>query len=63
MTTTEGGSATTAASFTAADRCDRCGGRAAMRVVFPGGGDLLFCAHHARTYEAKLRQVAAVITE
>jgi hypothetical protein len=32
-----------------------------MRVVLPGGGDLLFCGHHARAYDAKLREVAAEI--
>jgi hypothetical protein len=34
--------------LTASDRCDRCGARAYLRVVLPGGGELLFCAHHLR---------------
>jgi hypothetical protein len=43
------------APLTAADRCDRCGARAYVRAVLPGGGELLFCAHHGRAYEAALR--------
>jgi hypothetical protein len=56
ITTTE-----TGAPLTAADRCDRCGARASVRVVLPGGGDLVFCGHHARTYDAKLKEMAAEI--
>lgn len=40
-----------------ADRCDRCGAQARVRVVL-GTGDLLFCAHHAKAYENKLRVAA-----
>jgi hypothetical protein len=32
-----------------------------VRVVLPGGGDLVFCGHHARAYDTKLREVAAEI--
>ena len=49
------------ASLTAADRCDRCGARAYVRVVLPGGGELLFCAHHGRAHEAALRAHEAEI--
>lgn len=49
------------ASLTAADRCDRCGARAYVRVVLPGGGELLFCAHHGRAHEAALRAREAEI--
>lgn len=42
-------------ALTAADRCDRCGARAYVRVVLPGGGELLFCAHHGRAHESALR--------
>jgi hypothetical protein len=38
--------ATATPTLTAADRCDRCGAQAYVRVVLPGGGELLFCAHH-----------------
>jgi hypothetical protein len=34
-------------ALTNADRCDRCGAQARVRVVFTLG-DLLFCAHHAK---------------
>ena len=43
--------------LTAADRCDRCGAQARVRVVLTAG-DLLFCAHHAKAYEDKLRNTA-----
>ena len=46
-----------ASSLTAADRCDRCGAQARVRVVL-ATGDLLFCAHHAKAYEDKLRPTA-----
>ncbi len=44
-------------TLTAADRCDRCGAQARIRVVL-APGDLLFCAHHAKAYEDKLRPTA-----
>jgi hypothetical protein len=43
----------------AVDRCDRCGAQAYIRVVLTGGGDLLFCGHHGRRHESKLRPLAA----
>ncbi len=51
------------APLTAADRCDRCGARAYIRVLLPGGGELLFCAHHGRAHEAALRAKAAEIQD
>lgn len=47
--------------LTAADRCDRCGARAYVRVELSGGGELLFCAHHARQHADELQRVAAAI--
>ena len=44
--------------LTNADRCDRCGAQAYIRVVLAGGGDLLFCGHHGRQLEESLRRVA-----
>jgi len=44
-------------TLTAADRCDRCGAQARVKVVL-AAGDLLFCAHHAKAYEDKLRNKA-----
>ena len=46
------------ATVTAADRCDRCGAQAYLRVELPAGGELLFCAHHAREHGDKLREIA-----
>ena len=47
--------------LTAADRCDRCGAQAYLRVELAGGGDLLFCAHHAREHGDKLREIAVTV--
>ncbi|HSF26134.1 MAG TPA: hypothetical protein VLC50_01320 [Actinomycetes bacterium] len=47
--------------LTAADRCDRCGAQAYVRVILASGGELLFCAHHARRYEPTLKTMAAEI--
>ena len=49
--------------LTAADRCDRCGARAYIRVVLPGGGELLFCAHHGRAHQDALRAADAEIQD
>ena len=49
------------AALTAADRCDRCGAQAYLRVELQSGGELLFCNHHAKEHGARLEQLAAVI--
>ncbi|GAA1806599.1 DUF7455 domain-containing protein [Nesterenkonia flava] len=46
-------------TLTALDRCDRCGAQAYVRAELASGGALLFCNHHAREVEAKLRPQAA----
>ena len=51
----------TVAILTSADRCDRCGARAATRVILAGGHDLLFCGHHSRRYDQALRAVAVEV--
>ena len=43
--------------------CDRCGALAKVRVVLANGSDLVFCGHHAREYESKLRDIAIDIIE
>jgi hypothetical protein len=58
MTTT-----TAAPPVSPAERCDRCGARAAVRAILPGGADLLFCAHHGREHATKLRQMAVEIRD
>ena len=47
----------------AADRCDRCGAQAYIRVMLTGGGELLFCAHHGRKYSDALREAGAEIVD
>jgi hypothetical protein len=51
------------AALTAGDRCDRCGAQAYLRVELQSGGELLFCAHHAREHGDKLREVAAHVLD
>ena len=48
---------TTPTPLTAADRCDRCGAQAYVRVVL-AKGELLFCAHHARRHASAYADVA-----
>jgi hypothetical protein len=51
------------AALTAGDRCDRCGAQAYLRVELQTGGELLFCAHHAREHSDKLREIAAHVVD
>ena len=51
------------AALTAADRCDRCGAQAYLRVELQTGGELLFCAHHAREHGDKLKQIAITVID
>jgi hypothetical protein len=49
------------AALNAADRCDRCGAQAYVRVTLASGFELLFCVHHSKEHADKLRQVALQI--
>jgi hypothetical protein len=49
--------------LTAADRCDRCGAQAYLRVELQSGGELLFCAHHAREHGDKLKEIAVTVVD
>lgn len=52
--------AVAAHTLTSTDRCDRCGAQAYIRAVLSStGGELLFCAHHGRDVEAKLRPISS----
>ncbi|MDN7121249.1 hypothetical protein INN71_07570 [Nocardioides sp. ChNu-153] len=51
------------AALTATDRCDRCGAQAYLRVELASGGELLFCAHHARQHGDALRSVASNVQD
>ena len=44
-------------TLSAADRCDRCGAQARVRVQLTAG-ELLFCMHHAKAVEPALRPQA-----
>jgi len=65
-TTTKGMTDVTTAlapTLTAADRCDRCGAQAYVRVCLISGGELLFCAHHGREHLPKLHDLATEIQD
>ena len=51
------------AALTASDRCDRCGAQAYLRVELQTGGELLFCAHHAREHGDKLKEIAVTMID
>jgi hypothetical protein len=53
----------TVSPLTATDRCDRCGAQAYVRVTMSSGSELMFCAHHAREYEPRLKQLSASILD
>ena len=54
--------ATLTPELTIADRCDRCGAQAYVRVVMPSG-QLLFCAHHAREHAPKFTALATHVQD
>jgi hypothetical protein len=46
-------------AFPAADeRCDRCTASGKLRVQIAGGGQLVFCGHHANKYAEQLVKIA-----
>ena len=48
----------------ATDRCDACGAQAYVRVILEStGGELLFCAHHARRHAAAFADVAVLVQD
>jgi hypothetical protein len=49
--------------LTATDRCDRCGAQAYVRTILTSGSELLFCSHHWRDNEDRLRELAASIQD
>ena len=51
------------AALSAADRSDRCGAQAYVRVTLASGFELLFCAHHSKEHADKLKQVALKIQD
>ena len=61
MTTTTTAPVDPTTALTALDRCDRCGAQAYVRALLPSGSELLFCGHHAREFEPKLKGMDATI--
>ncbi|GEP47721.1 hypothetical protein FVP74_11340 [Microbacterium saccharophilum] len=57
MSTTTESPAVLEYRLSAADRCDSCGAQAYIAAEV-NGSELLFCAHHGRKYEEKLRSIA-----
>lgn len=49
--------------LTAHDRCDRCGAQAYVQVLLQAGGELMFCAHHARAHGDALQSIAAEVID
>jgi hypothetical protein len=49
--------------LSALDLCDRCGAPAYVRVLLPGSGELLFCAHHNRKHAEALAKIAVEIQD
>jgi hypothetical protein len=45
----------------AADRCDRCGAAARVRVLLAGDLELLFCGHHANEHRDALLAADATL--
>ena len=48
----------TVAAPTPSEPCDRCGAGAKLRIMTAGGGDLVFCGHHANKYAEDLVKIA-----
>jgi len=44
----------TVAPPAADERCDRCNAAAKLRIIMAGGGELVFCGHHANKYADSL---------
>ena len=53
---------TSSPSLSVADRCDRCGAQAFVRVVLRAG-ELLFCGHHGRENAKALEGVALFVED
>jgi len=45
----------------AEERCDRCNAAGKLRVMIAGGGQLVFCGHHANKYAEHLAGIAVEV--
>ncbi|GAA2513283.1 DUF7455 domain-containing protein [Pilimelia columellifera] len=48
----------TVAPPAADERCDRCNAAAKLRIMLAGGGELVFCGHHANKFADSLVETA-----
>jgi hypothetical protein len=39
------------------ERCDRCNAAGKLRITLAGGGELVFCGHHANKYAEDLVKI------
>ncbi len=44
------------------ERCDRCNAAGKLRVMIAGGGQLVFCGHHANKYAERLVKIAVQVS-
>jgi hypothetical protein len=51
----------TMAAPTANELCDRCSASAKLRIMTAGGGELVFCGHHANKYAEDLAKIAVQV--
>jgi hypothetical protein len=50
-----------AAPPAAEERCDRCNAAGKLRIVLAGGGELIFCGHHANKFAPELVKIAVEV--
>jgi hypothetical protein len=50
-----------AAPPAAEERCDRCSAAGKLRIVLAGGGELIFCGHHANKFAPDLVKIAVEV--
>jgi hypothetical protein len=43
------------------ERCDRCSAPGKLRIIVAGGGELVFCGHHANRYAEQLVSIAVQV--
>lgn len=51
----------TVAVLAADERCDRCSAAGKLRIMTAGGGELVFCGHHANKYAQDLVKIGVQV--
>jgi hypothetical protein len=51
----------TVAAPNANELCDRCSAAAKLRIMTAGGGELVFCGHHANKFAEDLAKIAVQV--